>query len=82
MNKMFFVLFGTAVLAGCTDAGRKQITTMGSAAEISCYSGGQVIFQGRSTGKVLTEEHSDGWYFEDAASGKLIRVSGDCVIKN
>lgn len=69
-------------LFGCSDAHVKQWTTIGSAGSITCYSGGKVIYDGKSTGKISTESQSDGWYFEDAATHKLVRVSGDCVIVN
>lgn len=71
-----------ATITGCSDAATKQWTTIGSPADIRCYSGGVEIYKGKSTGKVSTEQHSDGWYFEDSATHKLIRVSGDCVIEN
>jgi hypothetical protein len=75
---IFVVIFGI----GCTDAKMKQMTSYGSSAFIKCYSGGQIIYSGESTGKVQTEEQSDGWYFEDSKTGKLVRVSGDCLIEN
>lgn len=70
------------VLGGCTDAGMKQYTTIGSPGHIKCYSGTLLIYEGDSTGKISTEHQSDGWYFEDAATHKLVRVSGACVIVN
>lgn len=70
------------VLAGCTDAERANMTTLGSAGDVVCYSGGREVYRGRSTGKILSEEHSDGWQFVDQATGKFIRVSGDCLITN
>ena len=79
---MRWIVLLLATLAACTAADLANITTLGSAGDITCYSGGQVIFTGRSTGKIATEQQSDGWRFVDAASGKLIRVSGDCVIRN
>ena len=69
-------------LAGCTDAQIAQRRALGDAGHITCYSGGQVIYDGDSTGKILTEEQSDGWFFMDAKTQGLVRVSGDCVIKN
>lgn len=74
--------FWASLLAGCTRADLKQIEAVGSPGKVTCYSGGHVIYAGQSTGKISTEQHSDGWYFEDANTGKLIRVSGDCVIEN
>jgi hypothetical protein len=69
-------------LGGCTNADVAQLSALGSPADITCYSGGKVIYQGQSTGKVSTENQSDGWYFEDASTHRLVRVSGQCVIKN
>lgn len=81
MKKILCLLF-VVLLIGCTDATVKQLTTLGSSGTITCYSGGKLIYEGQSTGKITTEQGSDGWYFEEKGSGKLIRVSGDCVIKN
>jgi len=69
-------------LMGCTDASRKNMFTLGSEATVKCYSGGINVYTGRSTGKVLSEERGVGWLFEDAATHKLVRVSGTCVIEN
>lgn len=65
---------------GCTDAGFQKLTSVGSAHAVKCFSGGTVIYDGRATGKVLSEENSDGYYFKDAATGKLMEVSGNCLI--
>lgn len=73
---------GLLILLGCTDARLKQYTTIGSTANVTCYSGGKIIYEGQSTGKVSTESQSDGWYFVDSKTSKLIRVSADCVIEN
>lgn len=50
-------------------------------AEISCYSGGQLIYSGKTNGKVISESNSDGYIFIAAEDGKLKEVSGDCIIK-
>lgn len=77
-------MFSLILVCGiaCTNADWAQISTYGSSGEITCYSGGQVIYQGKSTGKIATEDGSDGWFFEEEGTKKLIRVSGDCIIKN
>lgn len=69
-------------MAGCSDAKMKQFTTIGSQAEIVCYSAGKEIYKGKSIGKVSTEEHSDGWFFEEEGTYLLIRISADCIIRN
>ncbi len=81
MNK-FIVIFICFLVIGCTDAKWKKVTVIGNPAKVTCYSGGKVIYDGMSTGKLHAEEQSDGWYFEDAETHKLIRVSGDCLIIN
>ena len=79
--KWLLALIAVVALA-CSDASVKQWTTIGSPAHIKCLSAGVVLYEGDSTGKVKSEKDSDGWFFEDALSGKLIRVSGDCLIVN
>lgn len=69
-------------LAGCSDADRAQLGAIGNAAEVTCFSGGREIYRGKSTSKVSTEHQSGGWFFRDAQTGSLMRVSGDCVIKH
>ena len=69
-------------LIGCTDAQFASLGALGSPAEIVCYSGGKEVYRGRSTGKIVTMENSDGWQFMESGSRNLIRVSGSCVIRN
>ena len=69
-------------LLACTDTERASWKAVGEPGHNTCYSGGQVIFDGQSTGKIETESQSDGWKFMDAKNNRLVRVSGDCVIRN
>ena len=74
-------LLGGAVLTtGCTDAFKGKLVSYGNQSHLQCYSGGKLIFEGVSTGKVTSESSSDGYYFTDAEDGMLKEVSGDCVI--
>lgn len=83
MKKISLTIFiMTVLMMSCTDAKMKQITTIGSKAHVKCWSGGTVILDTYSTGKVGTEEQSDGWYFEDQNTGKLIRTNADCIVEN
>jgi len=66
-------------LLGC-DASIGKLTALGDSASVQCWSGGKLIFDGRSTGKVLSEESSDGYFFKDESDGKFKEVSGNCVI--
>ena len=65
----------------CTDAKWKKMTSLGDSASIKCYSGGILIYQGVSTGKISSEANSDGYFFQDRSDNKLKEVSGNCVIE-
>jgi len=68
-------------MAGCTSAERSQIGALGGSQHIKLYTQcGTVLQEWDSTGVVHTETGSDGWFFTDHATGKLIRVSGTVVI--
>ena len=82
MTRQTLALIGLLALTACTDAEVSQWTSLGTPGNIVCYSGGKEIYRGRSSGKISTEQHSDGWFFQEADTGKLIRVSGDCIIRN
>ena len=66
--------------AGCSDAAWGKLGAYGDSAHITCYSGGKLIYDGESTGKVISESSSDGYFFKDKKDGKLKEVSGNCVI--
>lgn len=70
------------LIAGCTQAEMKDAITIGRPGIVKLYSGGRLVEQWESTGKVISEENSDGWLFVDKKTGKLIRVSGTVVIIN
>lgn len=76
------LIIAALLISGCTDARIGQIMVLGSQADVTCYSAGVVIYEGRSTGRVESESQSDGWVFEEKGSGKLVRITADCVIKN
>lgn len=70
------------LLIACSDTDIASFKALGDPGHITCYSGGQVIYDGDSTGKIATVEKSDGWEFMDSKSDRLVRVSGDCVVRN
>jgi hypothetical protein len=73
-------LLATLFAVGCTDAGRSKLGAYGAKHHIELWSGGQKVHEWTSTGKVLSETESDGYYFRDQSSGALVRVTGDLVI--
>lgn len=83
MKYVFVVLIALATVfaTGCTDTAMAHWESVGDPAHITCYSGGKVYYDGHSTGKVQTTHNSDGWEFMDATDRKLVRVSGQCVVR-
>lgn len=67
-------------LVGCSNANMSAISAWGKRHDVKCWSGGVVIYEGYTTGKVENEDHSDGYYFQDTATRKFVTVSGNCVI--
>jgi len=76
------LIFVPALFMGCSDTEIASFKAIGDPGHITCYSGGQVIYDGDSTGKIATEQGSDGWLFMDAKTKRLVRISGDCIIRN
>ena len=77
------VLVGIVVIIGlssCTDATVSQFGGLGDKHTVELYSGGKLVRTWVSTGKVVSSEHSDGYYFRDQQCDCNIEVSGDLVI--
>lgn len=81
MKNLLLVLF-SLTLTACTDAEwEKNIGKLGTPASITCYSGGKVIFQDRSTGAVSRSDGgADGWMYR-SKDGKYKEVSADCILE-
>lgn len=81
MKKLIILFFCFAFLYSCKDATQAQYNALGKPHIIKQYGcDGKIINQWESTGSISNEEHSDGWYFEDVATGKLIEITGTVVI--
>ena len=80
--KKSFMISALALLmgAGCTDATMSKMGGYGDTFTIKVL-GPDTVITYHSTGKVVSEEHSDGYYFTDKATGKLIEVSGTVIIE-
>lgn len=69
-----------AAYYGCTDASRDKLGGYGDRFKVELVNcDGTVTHSWISSGKVLSEGNSDGYYFNDA-SGKLIEVTGTLII--
>lgn len=71
---------GLVLLVGCTDAQVGKWRALGNPATVKCYSGGVLVFEGRSSGAVSNQNQSDGWVFVDSKTGKVTETSGACII--
>ena len=82
MKKIVIILIAVVALSSCKDATIAQFNALNKKHIITQYGcDGKVINKWISTGSVSNEEHSDGWYFEDEATGKLVEVTGQIVIE-
>jgi hypothetical protein len=65
----------------CTDAERAKLGGYGDEFKVEMLNcDGTVARTWISSGKVQSEANSDGYYFNDKATGKLIEVTGRLVI--
>ena len=80
MTKYIIASIIALLICSCTDASRARITGYGDEYKVEMYSGGQMVRSWTASGKVHSEEGSDGYFFNDKATGKLIEVAGDVVI--
>ena len=82
MKQLLFALITVLTFTACKDAKRAQFNALGKPHIITLLGcTGDTLRRWESTGGVSNEEGSDGWYFEDAATGKLVEVTGTLVIE-
>lgn len=72
----------TAVVAfGCTDAEQSKIGGLGDKFSVELVNcDGTITHKWISSGKVLSEANSDGYYFMEDNTGKLVEVTGTLII--
>lgn len=81
MKMLLITSISLLALSSCTDASKAKITGFGSRYTVEMVGcDGKIVRKWESSGKVQSEAHSDGYYFMDAASGKLIEISGSIII--
>ena len=82
MSKAFMLvlLFAMISFSGCTDGQLGKLSAYNGSAEVKCYSGDTLIYEGASTGKISNSESSDGYYFVDKKDNLLKEISGNCII--
>lgn len=76
---IIILLLCTLIFSGCS-ATKLKISSLGKDHKIIQYSGGVKIGEWISNGRVLSQKDSDGYFFQDKATGKLLEISGDVQI--
>lgn len=81
MKKLFLLVILMITLVSCRDSGTAQWDALGEDSKIELLNAdGSVTHSWISSGKVATENGTDGYYFMDDATGKLVRISGNVII--
>ena len=84
MIKHALIIFTSLIVVpfvfSCSGADSAKFFSNASKHKIQLYSGGVMVREWVSTGRVQNEKNSDGYYFKDLTTGKLVCVSGDVVI--
>ncbi len=81
MKKVLIVACLAALIASCTDATRAKFGGYGDEFKIEMVNcDGTIARTWISSGKVQSEKNSDGYYFKEKETGKLIEVTGRLII--
>ena len=79
-----FMLMGAltlmACMVSCTDATMSKVGGYGDTFTVKVL-GPDTVITYHSTGKVISEEGSDGYYFTNRENCKLVEVSGNVIIE-
>lgn len=76
-----YIIAAAVLFSGCTDAYFGKLTSLGSAASVKCYSGGKLVVDTMSTGKIRSEANSNGYYFVEKDTDEMIEVDADCIFR-
>lgn len=82
LNKILLaasVAFILAALSACTDAELATYGAYGESASVKCYSGGDLIHDDVSTGKVIQID-GDGITYKSKNTGQYVRAYADCIV--
>ena len=81
MKKLIFISFILFFSFSCSDAHKAKRLGRESEFRIEMLNcDGAVARSWISTGKVRSEQNSDGYYFMDKATGLLVEVTGSIII--
>jgi hypothetical protein len=78
MKRLLIAAIAVLGLAGCSQARFQATWNYGQAARATCYSGGEIVLDDYSTGRVENESGSDGFHYVSATTHRLMHLSGQC----
>lgn len=78
--KMLMLVLLMSTVVSCSDASKGRLFSIGEGRNIKCYSGGVLIYEGKTTGMVQNETNSDGYYFTDT-NGEYIEINAECIFR-
>lgn len=81
---VFAIVLSLVFLAavGCSSADVSAFQALGRKHKVTMYGcDGKVIGQWETSGKVENEAQSNGYYFTDDKTGKLVMVDGNVIIE-
>lgn len=82
MKNLFLFCIVAVIMSACKDSTMAQYKALSKPHIITLYAAdGNVIKSWESTGSVSNEAQSDGWFFEDKTTGKLVEVTGTIIIE-
>lgn len=79
VSKLMVVFLAVMALTACTDATVAMYGSYGESSTITCYSGGDKVFEDTSTGKVQQID-GDGLTYKSAKNGQYVRAYADCIV--
>ena len=81
MKNIFLISALMLLFHACTDAKKAKFSGFGSKFQIEMLNcDGSVARTWISSGKVSSEQHSDGYYFMEEGTDRLIEVTGRLII--
>ena len=81
MKKLLVVFITALCVVSSTDAEMSKLGGFGDSFKVELINcDGSVSRSWISSGKVLSESNSDGYYFNDNESNQLIQVTGTIII--
>lgn len=81
MKILSLLLISLFVVNSCTDAKRTKMNSFGDKFKVELINcDGSTTHSWISTGKVLRNNNSNGYYFKDEKTGNLTEVSGTIII--